>query len=267
MVEGLEAEHIDLLAELMKAPYGIILFAGPADSGKTTTMYAALDAINKENVDIVAVDDQPAYTVPGVRHISVDVAKGATLASAVRSSLKHRSDVIVIGEIRDNETAQSAVQAALTGHLVLATLQADDISQACVKLIALGIAPFLVAASLIGVLFQKLAKKVCMHCSESYIPGQDEILTLEIEDYAWTRQGFYKGKGCDVCRGSGYKGFIGIFDIIAVSQGLQSMIFQAASADKIRSFTEECKLDTLRQDCLRKLFAGLTTSEEVLRLT
>jgi len=264
---GFSSRELGLFNELIEQPYGIILVTGPTGSGKTTTLYSALKKINREDINIMTVEDPVEYQFPGIRQVHVNVKAGLTFASALRSFMRQDPDVIMVGEIRDLETAEIAVQAALTGHLVLSTLHTNDSPSAFTRLVEMGVEPFLVSSSVLGVLAQRLVRRICSHCKEEYEPSAELLKSLGLEDKIGTGVIFSRGRGCELCNNSGYKGRVGIYEMLKVSPGLQQMILKKESADLIREQAQGQGLQTLSQVALEKLLSGQTTPEEVLRVT
>lgn len=264
---GFEDREMRLFNEILKAPYGILLVTGPTGSGKTTTLYSALQTINKEDVNIMTVEDPVEYHFMGIRQVNVNTVAGLTFAAALRSFLRQDPDVIMVGEIRDRETAEIATQAALTGHLVLSTLHTNDSPSAFTRLVDMGVEPFLVSSSMLGVLAQRLVRRVCEKCKQPFEPLPELLKDLGLDAYIGKGIKFNKGRGCDYCGNSGYKGRIGIYEILRMSPAIQELVLKRASADDIRAVAVKEGLVTLRQAVLSKLLAGLTTPEEVFRVT
>lgn len=264
---GFEAKELNLFKEMLAAPYGIILVTGPTGSGKTTTLYSSLALLNKEDVNIMTVEDPVEYEFPGMRQVHVNIKAGLTFASALRSFLRQDPNIIMVGEIRDRETAEIAVQAALTGHLVMSTLHTNDSPSAFTRLIDMGVEPFLVSSSLLGVLAQRLIRKVCDRCKEFYVPPDALLKSLDMEDKIGKGIKFAHGKGCKLCNQSGYKGRIGIYELLKVSPSIQGLVLKKASADDIRNVAVKEGLCTLRSGAIDKLIQGKTTTEEVIRVT
>lgn len=236
---------------LIRQPHGIVLVTGPTGSGKSTTLYAALQALDTARLNVVSVEDPVEYDLPGVGQIHANPKIGLSFARALRSILRQDPDVIMIGEIRDTETAQIAVQASLTGHLVLATLHTNDAPSAVTRLIDMGIEPFLLASTLRGVLAQRLVRVLCLHCR---VPLADPL------------QG-WRAKGCDHCRHSGYQGRTGIYELMPVDAELQRLIHQQADESLIRQHLDSIGVHRLRDDAMRHVTSGVTSHEEVLRAT
>ncbi|TAN62301.1 type II secretion system protein GspE [bacterium] len=264
---GFPERELKLFQELIRSPYGIILVTGPTGSGKTTTLYSALQILNKEDVNIMTVEDPVEYQFPGIRQVHVNVKAGLTFASALRSFLRQDPNIIMLGEIRDRETAEIAVQAALTGHLVLSTLHTNDSPSAFSRLIDMGVEPFLVSSSLLGVLAQRLIRKVCEKCKVSFSPTEESLRNLGLEDKIGKDIKFARGGGCKLCNSSGYKGRLGIYELLKVTPAIQEVVLKRSSADDIRALAIKEGLAPLRQGALEKLMLGLTTPEEVMRVT
>ena len=264
---GFPERELTLFQEMIHSPYGIILVTGPTGSGKTTTLYSALQILNTEAVNIMTVEDPVEYQFPGIRQVPVNVKAGLTFAAALRSFLRQDPNIIMLGEIRDRETAEIAVQAALTGHLVLSTLHTNDSSSAFSRLIDMGVEPFLVSSSILGVLAQRLIRRVCDKCKEPYTPTEEALKNIGLSDKIGQHITFNKGSGCKLCNLSGYKGRIGIYELLRVSPKIQETVLKRATADDIRAVAMKEGLHTLRDAALEKLLAGLTTPEEVMRVT
>ncbi len=264
---GFSPRELEIFSELIEQPYGIVLVTGPTGSGKTTTLYSALKKINREDINIMTVEDPVEYQFPGIRQVHVNVKAGLTFASALRSFLRQDPDVIMVGEIRDLETAEIAVQAALTGHMVFSTLHTNDSPSAFTRLVEMGVEPFLVSSAVLGILAQRLVRRVCPRCKEEYAPTADMLTSLGLKDRIGSDIKFVRGKGCDLCNNSGYKGRVAIYEILRVSPRLESKIIKNVSADEIRETALEEGLKTLRMTAIEKLLDKVTTPEEVLRVT
>jgi len=267
-LESLGFSHNELkdFEYLISQPYGIILVTGPTGCGKTTTLYGALRKINKEDVNIMTVEDPVEYQFPQIRQVQILPKIGLSFAAALRSFLRQDPDIIMVGEIRDLETAEIAVQAALTGHLVFSTLHTNDAPTAFTRLIDMGIEPFLVSSSLLGVLAQRLVRKICTHCREEYTPSPEILKSLGIEAKEG-KASFSHGKGCRLCNNTGYKGRVGIFELLKNSPGIQGLVLKKASADEIREQGKKEGLCILRESAIQKLLKGITTPEEIIRVT
>lgn len=264
---GMEPREMRLMREVLKAPSGILLVTGPAGSGKTTTLYSAMNALNKENVNIMTVEDPVEFYFPGIRQVNVAAAAGLTFAAAFRSFLRQDPDVIMAGEIRDRETAGLAVQAALTGHLVLASMHTGDAVTTFIRLVELGVEPFLVSSSVLAVLSQRLVRTVCRKCKERYTPSPDLLKDLRLNEYMDKNIAFVKGRGCESCGYSGYQGRTGIFEVVRMSPAAQEAILKHCPAETIRAVAGRRGALSLKQAGVRKLLAGITTPEEIFRVT
>ena len=264
---GFPPDDLEIFEEMINSPYGIILVTGPTGSGKTTTLYSALRLLNKEDVNIMAVEDPVEYQFSGIRQVEVNTRSGLTFAAALRSFLRQDPDIIMIREIPDLETAEIAVQSALTGHLVFSTLHTNDASSAFTRLMDIGIEPFLLSSSLLGVLAQRLIRKVCAQCKEFYIPANEILAAFGLQDKMAQGIKFSRGKGCKLCGQTGYKGRIGIYELLKITPGIQDLVLKKASSDEIREAAVRDGMRTLRQAAIEKMSAGITTPEEVVRVT
>jgi type IV pilus assembly protein PilB len=262
---GFSYDNLKILKEKVHSPNGIILITGPTGSGKNTTLYAILSELNNEEVNICTVEDPIEANMPGINQFGVNEAAGFTFASALRSLLRQDPDVVMIGEIRDHETANIAVQAALTGHLVLSTLHTNNAPGAVTRLIDLGVAPYLAGASLVGVLAQRLVRKICSGCKEQYEPAIS--IRKMVERALGTPPKFYHGMGCKKCRNTGYIGRIAIHELLIPNLDIQGLIAEHASLRKIRELAVKNGMKSLRLDGLHKVNAGITTIDEILRAT
>jgi len=249
---------------ILELPHGIVLVTGPTGSGKTTTLYAGLSQINDVERKIVTIEDPIEYHLNGINQIQVSTKTGLTFARGLRSILRHDPDVILIGEIRDGETAEIAVQASLTGHLVFSTLHTNDAPGALTRLVDMGIEPYLVASSLEMVIAQRLVRLICQNCRQEQAIPQSEVMR-ELGDQLPDK--LYHGAGCHQCQGTGDHGRRGIFELMPVSDNIRSMILDRASGRDIRHEAALCGMRSLREDGLRMVREGLTTLEEVLRAT
>lgn len=263
---GFPPKEYKLFRELISSPYGIILVTGPTGSGKTTTLYSALQILNRDDVNIMTVEDPVEYQFSGMRQVHVNTKAGLNFATALRSFLRQDPDIVMVGEIRDKETAEIAVQAALTGHLVFSTLHTNDSASAFTRLVDMGVEPFLVSSSLLGILAQRLVRRVCEKCREHYSPSPELLRDLGLEDRSG-KISFCKGKGCKVCSQSGYKGRVGIYELLKVSPAIQELVLKRSSADAIRQQALKEGMTSLRQAAVEKMLLGLTTPEEVIRVT
>jgi general secretion pathway protein E len=250
---------------LIRQPHGIVLVTGPTGSGKTTTLYAALDKINRPDLKIITVEDPVEYQLKGINQIPVRPKIGLSFASGLRHIVRQDPDVIMVGEIRDLETAEIAIQAALTGHLVFSTLHTNDAPAAVTRLQDMGCEPYLVSSVLSGVLAQRLVRRICQACRAPDRPDPASLLALGVTDAAGIE--LFHGKGCDDCRGTGYRGRTGIYELFRITEEARSLVVRKAPAGEIRRHAVAQGMVTLREDAWAKACAGLTTVEEILRVT
>jgi len=249
--------------KLINSPHGILLVTGPTGSGKTTTLYASLNSIVSDEIKVLTVEDPVEYHLEGVNQVNVQLKAGLTFARGMRAFLRHDPDVIMVGEIRDIETAETAVQASLTGHLVFSTLHTNDACSATTRLLDMGVEPFLVASSVEAVLAQRLVRTICKHCREPYTPDKLEVPP----DYPYADEPVFHGKGCRECRGTGFSGRKGIFELLVMTDEIRELVLERASSGKIQRRALEQGLRLLRQDGWQKVRAGVTTLNEVVRAT
>jgi len=272
----MQLRHLGL-AKYILQPYqnmvnssgGIILVTGPTGSGKTTTLYASLAEIDNEARNIITIEDPVEYKLSGYSQIEVKPKVGLTFANALRSVLRQDPDVIMVGEMRDTETAQIAIQSALTGHLVFSTVHTNNAPATITRLIDMGIEPFLVSSSIIGVLAQRLVRRICSDCRKSYQPHPEQLRELGIKDVSFRilDRRFFRGDGCDNCRQTGYRGRIGIHELLVMSEGVKNTILESSDSDSIKKQGLKEKMITLRRDGVNKILHGLTTAEEILTIT
>ncbi|MBC7194053.1 MAG: type II secretion system ATPase GspE [Caldisericia bacterium] len=260
---GFSEESLEIFKTLIKQPYGMILITGPTGSGKSTTLYAILRILNTPEVNILTVEDPVEYQLDGITQVQVNPKINLTFANALRSFLRQDPDIILVGEIRDKETAQIAMEAALTGHLVFSTLHTNDSFSAPTRLIDMGIEPYLIASSLIGVTAQRLVRKICTECKEEYKPNKFILKQIGIENYEGV---FYKGKGCIQCGNSGYKGRIAVQEVLKIDDTIREMILQRKPSTEIKEYAVKNGTITLLQDAIDKAKKGITTVEEVIRV-
>ena len=248
-------------------PYGMILVTGPTGSGKSTTLYATLNVVNKPEVNIITVEDPVEYRLPGVNQVQVNPKAGLSFAAALRSILRSDPDIVLIGEIRDHETAQIAVEASLTGHLVLATLHTNDAPSAVTRLTEMGIEPFLVGSALDCVLAQRLARRLCSKCKEPFVPTPEQLTSIRFKSYPGDPEPhFYKSVGCSACSKTGYKGRVALHEVMAVSDSIERLTVERESSTKISQVAIGEGMRTLREDGLLKAASGITTLDEVFRV-
>jgi type IV pilus assembly protein PilB len=264
---GLRDHDLETVKHLSRLPHGIVLVTGPTGSGKTTTLYSALNDANDVGVKIITTEDPVEYELDGVVQVQVNEEIGVTYARCLRSILRQDPDMILVGEIRDLETAQIAVEASLTGHVVFSTLHTNDAPLAITRMLDLGIEPFLVSATLEGIVAQRLVRTICDECKVYYEPGTEILMELGIRKEDVGDKKFAYGTGCDSCHGSGYRGRTGIFEILVLSETVRQMVIKGASSDAIREQARREGMRMLRESGLTAIFDGRTTVEEVLRET
>lgn len=255
---GFTNEDLKSVDSIMECPNGIILIAGPTGSGKTTTLYTYLNELNNINKNIITVEDPVEYKIHGINQVQVNSKIGLSFASGLRSILRQDPDIIMIGEIRDEETAEIAVRAAITGHLVISTIHTNDAPSAVIRLQNMGIKTFLVAASLRGVISQRLVKKICTNCKESYMSNSFENNLLELKDSVV----LYKGTGCSKCYNTGYSGRIGIHEVMKVDQNIRNKIYKGCSTDELTEEAIKNGMATLKDNCRQLVLEGITSVEE-----
>jgi type IV pilus assembly protein PilB len=264
---GLEPSSLEELQKAIHRPVGMILVTGPTGSGKTTTLYSVLSELNKETENIMTAEDPVEYNFMGINQVQMHDDIGLTFASSLRSFLRQDPDIIMVGEIRDFETAQIAIQAALTGHLVLSTVHTNDAPGTITRLIDMGIEPFLISSSVILILAQRLARKICMECREPIKVHPQLLIDLGVPPDEAKSFPVYKGKGCPICSNTGYKGRIGLYEVMPMREEVKELILARVSASEIKKEAFRLGMKTLRQSGIYKVKEGQTTIEEVLRTT
>ena len=264
---GMTEENLQRINNLIHASHGIILVTGPTGSGKTTTLYGALTTINNTDINIITVEDPIEYQIEGIGQVQVNPKINLTFANGLRSIVRQDPDVILVGEIRDQETAEIAIQAALTGHLVFSTLHTNDSSSAVTRLIDMGIEPFLITSSVNAILAQRLVRRLCKECREPFEADQELLNSIGITPEMLAGKTIYRDKGCSSCQQTGYKGREGIFELMLVDEEMQGLILRTSDANAIKNLAVQHGMITLRRDGARKVVAGITTIEEVFRIT
>jgi type IV pilus assembly protein PilB len=264
---GMDANCLSQFREMIKRPNGIVLVTGPTGSGKTTTLYSALNEINDIETKVITTEDPIEYDIDGLIQVPVNPDIDVTFATVLRAILRHDPDTILVGEIRDYETAEVAVQSALTGHLVFSTLHTNDAPSAITRLRDMGIEPFLITACLEGILAQRLVRKICTECRTQFEPSDELLMELQLPIQQARKYKFYYGRGCQRCNNSGYKGRTGIHELLDCTDDIRDLISGNANVDEIRNFARSQGMVTLRESGLKLIFDGVTTIDEVVRET
>lgn len=264
---GFFSDDQQTFERLIGLPDGILLVTGPTGSGKTTTLYGVLNFINRPDRKIITVEDPVEYVMSGINQVHVNETVGLTFSAALRAMLRQAPNIIMLGEIRDLETATIAINASLTGHLVFSTLHTNDAPSAVTRLIDIGVKPFLVASASRGLMAQRLVRKVCKRCTEPYQPTESELKALAIDEGQMAEANFRKGRGCGECNKTGHRGRMGIFEIFVIDDDVRKLIYEKVTASVLRSRAREMGMRTLREDGARKAVAGLTTAKEVIEAT
>ncbi len=264
---GLRDDELKTVQQIIDKPHGIVIVTGPTGSGKTTTLYAALSKLNSPEYKVLTAEDPVEYDIDGLVQCQVNPEVGLTFARALRSFLRQDPDIILVGEIRDLETAQIAVQASLTGHLVLTSVHTNDAPSTIARLVDLGLEPFLVTATLEGVIGQRLVRRICTRCRAQFEPTEEMLMELELHAADVSGRKFHYGAGCDHCNGTGYRGRLGIFEIMTVDDEMRELIMQRASTNVLREHARRKGMRSLRESGLLAIFEGLTTIEEVAKET
>ena len=264
---NLPSEVHEYIIDTVKKPNGIFIVTGPTGAGKTTTLYAGLQEINNIEEKILTAEDPVEYDIDGIMQVQTNEAIGLDFPRILRAYLRQDPDKIMVGEMRDLDTAQIAIQASLTGHLVLSTLHTNDAAGAVSRLLDMGVEPFLVSASLEGVLAQRLVRTICPECKVAYEPNDSVLRQLGLSSHEIGNKNFFTGQGCGACNGSGYKGRQGLFELLKISDPIRDLIVEKAPAVVIKQKAVELGMTTLREDGLRNIYEGRTTIEEVLKYT
>jgi type IV pilus assembly protein PilB len=264
---GMDGNILSAFREIIGHPNGIVLVTGPTGSGKTTTLYGALNELNVIEDKLITTEDPVEYDMDGIVQIPIDAAIGNTFAHCLRSILRQDPDIILVGEIRDLETAEIAVQASLTGHMVFSTLHTNDAPSTITRLRDMGVPAFLITATLEGVLAQRLVRKICRDCREPTMPSTETLAQLDLSPDDVIGKRFYHGRGCSTCNGSGFKGRVGLFELMPINDRLRELINQGASSEKVRDVALQTNMISLRTSGLEKIFNGVTSIDEVIRET
>jgi len=263
---GLSDQAFTAMEQLITAPNGIVLVTGPTGSGKTTTLYSVLSTINKPGVNIITIEDPVEYQIKGISQIQVNPKIELTFAKGLRSIVRQDPDVILVGEIRDQETAEIAVQSALTGHLVFSTLHTNDSASAVTRLVDIGVEPFLISSSVLAIMAQRLVRVLCDHCKTPFMPGSSMLESLGLETAHLQDSQIHKAVGCEQCFHSGFRGRMGIFEVLQLDENIKRLILTAFDSNQIQSAAQRQAMITLREDGIEKVLQGQTTFEEVLRV-
>ncbi|MCD4832016.1 MAG: Flp pilus assembly complex ATPase component TadA [Anaerohalosphaeraceae bacterium] len=264
---GLDAEDIGIVSQLIRRPNGVVIVTGPTGSGKTTTLYSALKELNTIDRKLITTEDPVEYDIDGLIQVQMQPEIGLTFAKCLRSILRQDPDVILVGEIRDLETAEIAAQASLTGHLVFTTLHTNDAPSVVARLLDLGLEPFLITATVEGVVAQRLVRKICANCKEPYEPGEEQLMELGLTLDDVKGKSFYYGKGCDQCNNTGYRGRLGIYEIMSFNDEMRELVMNHASTNVLRSAAKKTGMRLLREKGLHAIYDGITTIEEVVKET
>ena len=264
---GFIGRHVEIINDIIKRSHGILLVTGPTGSGKTTTLYAALSKINSNELKIITVEDPIEYQLPGINQMQVNPKIDLTFAAGLRSFLRQDPDVIMVGEIRDRETAEIAIQASLTGHLVFSTLHTNDAASSVTRLVDMGVEPFLVSSSLLGIVAQRLVRTVCRDCARKYVPEEAELTRIGIKPEDLQGRQLYRPVGCPNCLETGYAGRSGIHEILLMNDDVRAEIMKGADASTLKKAAQKHGMKTMRDDAAQKVLMGWTTVEEVLRVT
>jgi type IV pilus assembly protein PilB len=264
---GMDDDILRPFREIIKRPNGIILVTGPTGSGKTTTLYSALSELNEPDDKIITTEDPIEYDIEGIVQVPIDSDIGVTFAAALRAILRQDPDRILVGEIRDVETAEIAIQAALTGHMVFSTLHTNDSPATVTRLRDMGVQPFLITATVEAILAQRLVRRICSECKEEVIPDADTLADLELTSDQVVGKTFFRGRGCDKCSNSGYKGRLGLYELLVMTDEIRDLVVRNASTEEIRDLARKAGMVTLRDSGMVNMFEGHTTADEVIRET
>jgi type IV pilus assembly protein PilB len=264
---GMREDDLRTFRQLINKPNGIVLVTGPTGSGKTTTLYAALNELNSIEDKLITTEDPVEYDIDGIIQVQIKPDIELTFAACLRSILRQDPDIVLVGEIRDKETAVISIQASLTGHLVFSTLHTNDAPSSIARMLDLGVEPFLITATLEGVIAQRLVRRVCVHCKEEYVPTEEQLMELELLPEDVKGRMFVRGRGCDHCNNTGYRGRMGIYEIMTLDDEIRDMIMASASTNLLRDAARKRGMRTLRQSGMIAIFEGLTTIEEVVKQT
>jgi type IV pilus assembly protein PilB len=265
---GLGTAMQELLRELIQQPTGALLVTGPTGSGKSTTLFAAMTEINRPEIKAITVEDPVEYRLPGLNQVQINTRAGLTFATALRSILRSDPDVVMVGEIRDVETAKISIEAALTGHFVLSTLHTNDAPSALSRLNEMGVEPFLTGAAVTGVLAQRLARRLCEHCKELYVPTKEELFAARIpEELRHGKTELFRRNGCVRCRQTGYTGRIGVFQLLTMDEELSGLAARKASHEELERAAMSSGMTTIWADGIEKVVAGMTSLEELARVS
>jgi type IV pilus assembly protein PilB len=264
---GMDSEDMALVRQLIQKPNGILIVTGPTGSGKTTTLYSGLKELNTIDSKLITTEDPVEYDIDGIIQVQMKPDIGLTFARCLRSILRQDPDIIMVGEIRDLETAQISAQASLTGHLVFTTLHTNDAPSAIARLLDLGLEPFLITATIEGIIAQRLVRKICVNCKEPYEPTEEQLLELNLQPGTVKDKKFYYGRGCDHCNNTGYKGRLGIFEIMTFTDEIRELVMNHGSTNVLRNSARKNGMRMLREKGLNAIYNGLTTIEEVVKET
>ncbi|MEZ6108674.1 MAG: GspE/PulE family protein [Pirellulaceae bacterium] len=264
---GMDAPTLQSFRKVIEKPNGIVLVTGPTGSGKTTTLYSALSELNDIREKLITTEDPVEYDIDGIVQIPIDHEIGVTFASCLRAILRQDPDKILVGEIRDLETAEIAVQASLTGHLVFSTLHTNDAPSTVTRMKDMGVPTFLITATVEAILAQRLVRRICPDCREEVTAGEDQLLDLGLEPQDVVGRKFYRGAGCETCNNTGYKGRVGLFELMIMDDELRDMVLTNAPSDELRKLAQRKGMVTLRDAGINFVFDGTTTLDEVIRET